>query len=385
MATCLTDENATVHMSNLLLDTINIRGFRGFQELQVERFGRVNLLVGRNNSGKSSLLEALRLYAQRGSPRVIWDILAARDEMSSRASRMSDDGDLERVIFACEQLFFGRAASEIVSHRFSLGPIATPRRQLTVAMQWLGLQETEDGQQLRILQDESPRGMTRVRPAFVIDFDGNIEVIPLDQDLRFLRTRARPDSEAVRQIRAVNVPANGLDNGQVGRLWDTIALTNLEDDVVDALRIIAPSVERISLIGDRPHERSVVVKLPGFGRPIPLRSMGDGMSRMLGIALSLVSARDGVLLLDEIENGIHYSVQPELWRLVFRTAQRLNVQVFASTHSWDCISAFQSAAQDDPYEEATLVRLEQSADGVRSITFGERELAVVARKHIEVR
>jgi predicted ATPase len=183
----------------------------------------------------------------------------------------------------------------------------------------------------------------------------------------------------------VNVSANGVDSFQVGRLWDTVALTPFEDDVVDALRIIAPGVERISLIGDRPVERSVVVKMPGFGRPIPLRSMGDGMSRMLGIALSLVSARDGVLLVDEIENGIHYSVQSELWELVFRTARRLNVQVFASTHSWDCIEAFQAAAQADPYEEAALIRLEQSAEGVRTTIFSEHELAVAARRHIEVR
>src|SRR6266849_7306838 len=69
-----------IAMSTLILNSLEIRGFRGFRQLQIERLGRVNLIVGKNNVGKSSLLEALQLYAHRGSPRLIWELLVARDE-----------------------------------------------------------------------------------------------------------------------------------------------------------------------------------------------------------------------------------------------------------------------------------------------------------------
>jgi len=68
-------------MGNLILDSLEIRNFRGFQHLTIERLGRVNLIVGRNNIGKSNLLEALQLYASKGSLDLVWDILRARDEL----------------------------------------------------------------------------------------------------------------------------------------------------------------------------------------------------------------------------------------------------------------------------------------------------------------
>lgn len=93
--------------------------------------------------------------------------------------------------------------------------------------------------------------------------------------------------------------------------------------------------------------------LIGTGRPEPLGNLGEGMNRMLALAIGLVRSADGILLVDEIENGLHYSVQPDLWRMIFETAQELNVQVFATTHSYDCVQAFERVAQE---EAKALVR-----------------------------
>ncbi len=110
------------------------------------------------------------------------------------------------------------------------------------------------------------------------------------------------------------------------------------------------------------------------------------MNRLFGITLALVNSGDGVLVLDEIENGLHYSVLPEVWRFIFQVARRLNVQVFATTHSWDCIEAFQMAAAEDEQEEGVLVRLRQNSKGdVEAIVFDERRLAIITRDQIEVR
>lgn len=68
-------------MPNLILDSLEIRNFRGLQELRIERLGRVNLIVGKNNVGKTSVLEALRLYANPGSPEIHSDLLQSRDEL----------------------------------------------------------------------------------------------------------------------------------------------------------------------------------------------------------------------------------------------------------------------------------------------------------------
>ena len=119
---------------------------------------------------------------------------------------------------------------------------------------------------------------------------------------------------------------------------------------------------------------------------MPLSSLGEGAKRLLGLSLALTNARNGILLLDEIENGIHYSVLPDVWRLIFQTARRLNVQVFATTHSWDCIEAFQkAAAEDDDPASGVLVRLQNQNGEVTSTVFDERRLAIATREGIEVR
>ncbi|HVB23053.1 MAG TPA: AAA family ATPase [Ktedonobacteraceae bacterium] len=110
-----------------------------------------------------------------------------------------------------------------------------------------------------------------------------------------------------------------------------------------------------------------------------------GKIRVLTITLALVNARDGLLLIDEFENGLHYSVQPDLWRLIFQVANRLNVQVFATTHSWDCIEAFQSATEGDTQDTAMLIRLESRKHGIRATLFDQSELSIVTREQIEVR
>ena len=195
----------------------------------------------------------------------------------------------------------------------------------------------------------------------------------------------------------VFISANGLNREQDVDLWDGVALRSLEGDVLSALRIIAPGVEDLNFLGDASirlrlerdttssRRRIPTVRIANIDEPLPLRSLGDGMQRMLGIALALANAKDGILLIDEIENGIHYSVQPELWQLVFQLAHRLNVQVFATTHSWDCIESFQKAAQEDKQEKRMLIRLSLKKGEIGATLFDERTLGIATREQIEVR
>jgi len=189
------------------------------------------------------------------------------------------------------------------------------------------------------------------------------------------------------------IPAGGLHKMEIGGLWDNIALSDLEEDVLAALRIIAPKIDRLTVIGDqeirtptgRRLERIPIVRTAGNGIPLPIRSLGEGMNRMLGLALALANSKEGLMLVDEIDSGLHYSVQTDTWRLLFQMAHRLNAQVFATTHSWDCIEAFQKAAQEAPNEEAMLIRLGQQKEGIVSTLFDKQELAIAAREQIEVR
>jgi len=130
--------------------------------------------------------------------------------------------------------------------------------------------------------------------------------------------------------------------------------------------------------------------LQGVDKPVSLNSMGDGMLRLLQLVLKMFPARGGLLLIDEFENGLHYSVQKQVWDLVFELAERLDIQVFATTHSWDCIQTFARAALDRPDIEGVLFRVGKSArksDAGKTIAtvFDEDRLYQITEADIEVR
>lgn len=161
----------------------------------------------------------------------------------------------------------------------------------------------------------------------------------------------------------------------------------MEPEIVKALQIVSRDIKAVSVVGsdDRgSRARTAIARSSVHASPVPLRTFGDGVNRLFGIILSLCNARNGVLLVDEIENGLHYLVQTEIWRTIFRLANTLNVQVFATSHSWDCVRAFQQAASESP-QDGVLVRLSRLEDKIVTTLFTERELEIVARDQIEVR
>lgn len=151
------------------------------------------------------------------------------------------------------------------------------------------------------------------------------------------------------------------------------------------MKIIEPHIAQMSANVYSADRIVPIVRLAGSSEPVTLRSMGDGMVRLFHLALALVNSKGGLLLVDEIENGLHYSVYEDLWNLVFRTARDLDVQVFATTHSWNCIEAFQKAACADVASEGYLIRLGWKRDEVVATVYDESDLAIVTRDHIEVR
>jgi len=167
-----------------------------------------------------------------------------------------------------------------------------------------------------------------------------------------------------------------------------VTLTEDEQEVICGLRLISSSIEKLVLVqgpGRRSNERIMMVKLAEFRDAIPFKSLGAGMNHLLGVFLALIKARESVLLIDELENGVHYSVQPVLWDLIFKQAANLNIQVFVTTHSWDCVEGFQIAANKQSDTSAVVVRLEEHKGSVKGVLFSSQEIEIARRENIEVR
>ncbi|MDR3555226.1 MAG: AAA family ATPase [Syntrophobacteraceae bacterium] len=367
--------------------TLDIQHFRALRQLKIDRIGRVNLLTGRNNTGKSSVLEALRILASDADPAIINSILRYREEdlgNTEESPSIAAEG-----LFQLASLFHGfpRFSSEIDPIKIASSGGYRPMR-LSIKVGLFSEVREPDGTRKLVPRQQTLLDDDEGLPALVIEVGETRRILSIDYPRRYAsRGMLRTDMTGDSRLPCVYVsPYGGEQTATLGKLWDKIALSDLEKDVVDALRIIDPVISAVSMVGgEGPRQsRTAIVRTAGFPRPVPLRSFGDGLNRLFSIIVSLVNAKDGLLLIDEFENGMHYTVQEDAWRLIFKLAGRLDIQVVATTHSWDTVLAFQKAAADDP-EEGALIRLSRKGEEIVPTVFDEDELAVVTRNEIEVR
>lgn len=373
-----------------MLTRFCIENFRTFRRLELPRLGLVNLIVGKNNTGKTMLLEALQLYSGRGSDTILRDLLANREEFE-RTPPIPLEVNMPIPRFA--SLFHGRMLSEDTPP-IRLGPFLDKEPQLRV--QPIQLVQNAD-KELEPSNPQQENGRLRIDTPRVLGlavYFGTEEVLilpprPLAEVWDFTSALSAGLSKKRRQKPPAStlIPASGLKQEALSYWWDSVTLTDAEERIVDCLRILAP-VKRISLV-ERPGsrgQRMVVLKLEGERDPIPLGSFGDGMRKMFGFALGLEAARESkMLLIDEIENGIHYSVHPSLFRFVLQAAQRNDVQVFATTHSWDCVMGFQQALSEHPDIDAVAIRLYNEGDQIGASVLGREDIQIATRDGIDFR
>ena len=372
------------------IKSIEVSGFRGFKELRVPAFGKVNLITGKNNAGKSSLLEAVRILVTRGALDTLQSILNYREETN-------EVGEARRELVGADfgpyrSLFTGFPDFSAGSARFSIqasGLLPPSQSSLSVTARWAVRHEDPERGTVGYKIVEDLFGDAPGVPALELVMGERQRVVPLYPRGLIRRPLGMGLGDSMHDpVRCVYLdPFSSRSTGQLGALWDAVALTDAQDEVLKALQLISPDIEGVSMIGSdesRQRARTAIVKSRQFDSPVPLRTFGDGVNRLFGIVLSLCNAKNGVLLIDEFENGLHHSVQASIWRTIFRLASEWNVQVFATSHSRDCVQAFQEAASDSP-QDGVLIRLTRKGEAVIPTVFQENELEIATRNDIEVR
>ncbi|MCB9430699.1 MAG: AAA family ATPase [Ardenticatenaceae bacterium] len=338
-----------------MLQNLEIQNYRLFQNLKIEDFARINLIVGKNNVGKSSLLEALHLLISQRSPMAALDFLESRENFSSRAPSPH------------------RSEYELASLYFGHGAVSTP----AICLHGTG----EASISLEIKRNPGHR------KADFIYGNGQTTQISLNLENDGIRI-ASGHLKAISHTlpNSTYVTTKGFDYNFLAELWDKIELTPQEQTVINVLQILEPRLERISFPSSRATNSGIRLKLKGQDQPMPLTSMGDGMHRILMIAFTLVFSKNRYLLIDEIDTGLHYRTITELWRLIFETAEKLNVQVFATTHSLDCIRSFAEAiALHENKDVGAIFRLQRRGDDIQAVRYDGERLILAVEQDIEVR
>ena len=359
-----------------MLETLAIRGFRGFESYRLTDLTRVNLMVGKNNCGKTSVLEAIELLVYGGHPSVFQRANARR--------RGAGPGDVSADV---SHMFFGHKC--VPGAGFDLSSDDTGR---SLSVKILSLEEIGDEADAWF-----PNGAQRQQPgpgypdqtampAFGMCINPDTPernfLVPVTEDGSFpsLRPRDRPSGPPVHFY-----SLESLNPTSMGGMWDTVVTKGLEAEVVDDMRLLEPNLESIHFLTSAGPGSRILVGLRGGGHRLPIDSYGEGMHRLLAMRLSFVEAANGFLLIDEIDTGLHWTIMEDMWRFVVEVARRLNVQIFATTHSYDCIRGLGSLLRSRPDfdDEVSIQKIHGSLKQAACLRGDQIRVAV--EQDIEVR
>ncbi len=338
-----------------MIKSFEIENFRLFEHLKVNRLGRVNLVVGKNNAGKSAFLEAVLLFRTKFDLEKCSQLLKNRFELEDVSSISSSKGLFydplghffpghvipeigDKMIFVSDENKLSVESAVYVVEEV----VDTENRISTRKIRYLGKGDSLVSAQrcLRIdFGDDSfpvSLGRTASHPRLV--YDGRLDL--------FLASRIE---------KAKWLPSNGLSDEEAEEAWNDVFGADRERVILEELRLLEPGLQKIWFAKSEKADRRIpVAKLKDISVAIPLKSLGEGVTRVLHLLSSVVSCEGGVLLIDEFENGLHWNVQPKVWKMIFELAKKLDVQVFATTHSRDCVAGFHEAWKKNEKEGAFL-------------------------------
>jgi AAA15 family ATPase/GTPase len=320
-------------LEKIMCHSFFAKNFRAFKEIEIPKLNKVNLFLGKNSVGKTALLEALYLHLHSNKIKAIQNILVKKDE------HLSDGDDYSSVGSVVRHLFHNHQLSNFDKEGVVFGEITKQGKPAKNKLTEIKTTIEDNDEVLEVVKNKD-KNHVLLRD----DFDDSY------RRSRFMR-RHRPRTMENNNLQFVY----SSGSGDIVRMWDNIDLTDKQSKVIEALQIIEPNLEGIKFV-EQNRSRDRAAKASINGEIVPFKSMGDGINRILYIILSMVNAQDGYLLIDEFENGLHYSVQEQVWEVVFTLAKSLNVQVFATTHSSDCIKAFGSQWKGDE-KSATMYRI----------------------------
>ncbi len=373
-----------------MLSYLEVVNYRGFEKFRMDNLKRVNLLTGRNNSGKTALLEAVQLLISGGDPRVIVDIAKRRGEISALPDTESWS---QYGRFGCEILRLFNGHKPIQPNGPILSAGNSPGFVLVMALgddRWLYEQAYGD-----VAEDMDYHQVLIVSATKILNNRQHCDYILTDNYLfpeRF--NKARLDRPTKKDTYLSPpwywIGLSGTSSRELDSMWGNVVKTGREELVLGAIQILYPGIKSIVFAprGDTDYSGysgGFYLGVEEGSERLPIGSFGEGMTRMLTLALALASCANGFLLIDEIDTGLHYSVMDDMWKLVIKTAQELDVQVFATTHSQDCVRGLADLCEDstDLANEVSIQKIDPRLK--HSIDSEATNLALMLEHHVEVR
>lgn len=326
-----------------MLNFLLIKNFRLFKQLLIRNLNRVNLIAGENDSGKTALLEALYLlFADLDS--------FFKFPLAFRSGQNADDFD---------SFWRWLLHKKSLTLPLEISVLAEDGAEYGVAL----LSANSSTEQLAFSYRE--RSVASIERYISKGGGGQGSNPPNWPTISVFSTTPSSPMEDAEYFNRIAAKRNG------------------EKRLINLLQVVEPRLQDLKYLklGTQP----LVYADVGMEDLIPTTQLGQAFTRLLRLFSEILVKRSRVILIDEIENGIHYKAMPQVWKGIAAIARQEDLQIFATTHSYECIRSAHEAFSSEPHYDLALHRLERVDDEIRAVTYNQTTLETSFEMNLEVR
>ncbi|MCY4064443.1 MAG: AAA family ATPase [Chloroflexi bacterium] len=367
--------------------SFRVKNFRCFKDLQINDLGRVNLIAGKNNTGKTALLEAMYLHTGNRDVKTLLRTdraahsLFARDSVSRdpdlvsadiggwpivfRDFNIADEIDLTADTVPMQQSLFG--LNETTSVKLSVK--SSESEDYVVALDHFNVEDFDLLKSAAILEIDAEYDR---QPTLLLYVQGKVRASRL-------RNSSLYSSEFVFAMERIS-------SRRLASLYSRVRQSNRKIWFIETLRVVEPRISDVDLLFV--DGRLVLSADIGLSQLLPFTSLGDGTNRFASVILAMSNLAHGVIFVDEIEIGLHHTIQQEAWKTIGDLAQELNVQVFATTHSLEFVqAAYDAFSEGNRLDQFRYHRLDHHPEfgDIEVVTYNESGIEAAMTTNWEIR
>lgn len=338
---------------NYPIRSIEIKRFRGIEDLKIEEFSRINIFLGKNNVGKTSILEAIFLLTGMSNLTLPALVNSIREEGAIARENLS-------------WLFYNRDIN------FPIVISNPPYRTLQI----VPILELDDG-----------RGAIPTNSVSGLKIDGLKSEFSDNGKKREVSFYKRNDeltlekSDYEEKIVADYLPSNRLKANLTPNI-ETIIRKNRKDRLIEIIKQFDRKAINVEIIND-----NIYVQLENIDDLMPISFIGDGLQRFIGICAAVLNPNNNIVLIDEIDNGLHYTVIKQLWRSLIKLSIENDTQLFITTHNEESLKYLAAAVTgEDKNDVLSVFSVQMTKNaGLKAYKYTATALQGAVEKDIEIR
>jgi len=323
-----------------VLQTLTLENYKGFSKISLENLKRVNIIAGQNNTGKTSILESIFLFYDRGAPDLFFKIMSLRGVLAVELTPNNLWGPYFKDYDTSKPINItvndsGHIHEASYNHKKNNTQSVNVENYNNISFNNISFNNIQTSQSnlsdilvCKYKADKVNFGETTFR------IDGG----QLSLDFNNMRGI----NKKLSYVPSSNKGTHLADAERLGRIDIEQGLSK----IVEHLKIIEPNLNSLSVVLQA--QQPIVYCDIGLKRKVPISLMGEGISKLLSILAAILTTESGIVCIDEIENGIHYSLFPKVLKTIIDTAEEFNCQLFITTHSNDVLKGLYFSSKEEP-------------------------------------